>query len=111
MPGPIFDVGGSAMCPHGIPVTVVSTNTRVLLGGVPAATMGDTYMVAGCPFTLPGGKPQPCVRAQWLTPATRVLVNGQPVIVQSTTGLAISADQIPNGPPMIVSAQPRVIAQ
>jgi hypothetical protein len=42
-------------------------------------------------------------------PATRVFVNGQPVILQTSTGLCQSAEQIPQGPPTIVATQPRVI--
>ena len=45
MPGPIFHVGGSAICPHGGQVTVISSNARVLVGGMPAATLGDVYVV------------------------------------------------------------------
>ena len=66
--------------------------------------------MAGCAFTVPPGKPQPCVTAQWLTPATRVLINGQPPILQTSTGLCLSVEQIPGGPPMVVSTQPRVVA-
>lgn len=110
MPGPLFHVGASAMCPHGVPVTVISTNTRVTVGGQPVVTMGDTCLVSGCPFTIPPGKPQPCVKVQWLTPATRVTVGGQPPILQTTNGLCQSPDQIPNGPPTIVSSQTRAVA-
>jgi uncharacterized Zn-binding protein involved in type VI secretion len=110
MPGPIFHVGGSAICPHGGQVTVISSNARVLVGGMPAATLADVYVVAGCAFTVPPGKPQPCLKVQWLVPATRVMVNGQPVILQTSTGLCQSPEQIPQGPPTIVATQPRVIA-
>lgn len=110
MPGPLFHVGAVAICPHAGPVQVISTNARVLVSGMPVATMGDTYLVAGCAFTVPPGKPQPCVKVQWLVPATRVLVNGQPAILQTSVGLCLSPEQIPNGPPTVVSTQPRVIA-
>lgn len=107
MPGNLLHVGAVVQCPHGIPVTMITGNTRVFVSAMPVVTMADTFVVAGCPFTV-GTKPQPCVRVQWLSPATRVLVNGQPVILNLTTGLSISADQIPNGPPMIASAQIKV---
>lgn len=109
MPGPLFHVGATAICPHAGQVQVISTNTRVMVNGMPVATMGDTYLVAGCPFTVPPGKPQPCVKVQWLVPATRVFVNGQPAILQTSTGLCQSAEQIPQGPPTIVATQPRVV--
>jgi uncharacterized Zn-binding protein involved in type VI secretion len=109
MPGLLFHVGASAICTHGGQVSVISTNARVLVSGTPVATLGDTFVVAGCAFTIPPGKPQPCVKVQWLVPATRVMVNGQPVILQLSTGLCQSAEQIPQGPPTVVATQTRVI--
>lgn len=109
MPGPFFHVGGVAICPHGGQVQTISSNTRVLVSGMPVALLADKFVVVACIFAV-GPKPQPCVRVQWLTPTVRVLVNGQPAIVQSSTGLCISADMIPNGPPTVVMTQPRVIA-
>jgi len=97
------------MCPHAGPVQTISSNTRVLVSGMPVATMADTFLVAGCAFTVPPGKPQPCVKVQWLVPATRVLVNGQPPILQTSVGLCLSAEQIPQGPPTVVVNQTRVI--
>lgn len=110
MPGFLYQVGASAICPHGGQVSVASSNTRVLVGGMPAATLSDLFMVAGCAFTVPGPKPQPCVKVQWLVPAARVLINGQPAILQTSTGLCQSAEQIPQGPPTVIVTQTRVIA-
>jgi hypothetical protein len=108
MPGFLFHVGATAICPHAGQVQTVSTNTRVLVNGMPVATMGDVYLIAGCAFTVPPGKPQPCIKVQWLVPATRILINGQPPILQSSVGLCQSAEQIPQGPPTILVTQPRV---
>ena len=63
---------------------------------------------AACPFTVPGKGPQPCVKVQWLVPALRVKVMGQQVLLQSSSGLCQSGEQIPQGPPNIVSTQIRV---
>jgi hypothetical protein len=109
MPGPLFHVGAVATCPHAGQITVISTNARVLVSGMPVATMGDVYLVAGCPFTVPPGKPQPCIKVQWLVPALRVLVNGQPAILQTSVGICQSPEQAPQGPPIVVSTQPRVL--
>ncbi len=109
MPTPLFHVGASAICPHGGQVSTISTNARVLVAGAAVATMADTCTVAGCAFTVPPGKPQPCVRVQWLVPAARVLVMGQPALLQGSTGLCLSAEQIPQGPPTVVTTQPRVL--
>jgi uncharacterized Zn-binding protein involved in type VI secretion len=110
MPGLLYHVGASAICPHGGQVTVIPTSPRVTVSGQPVATLGDQYVVAGCAFTVPTGKPQPCIKVQWLVPATRVMINGQPAILQTSTGLCLSAEQIPQGPPTITATQTRVIA-
>jgi hypothetical protein len=107
MPGFLLHVGSTIICPHGGQVTIISTNTRVLVSGQPVATQPDTYTVAGCAFTVPGPKPQPCVTAKWLVPAVRVMVGGQPAILQTSTGICQSAEQIPQGPPNVVMTQVR----
>jgi hypothetical protein len=97
MPGPLMHVGAVYTCPHGTPGQIVSSNTRVVVGGTPVATIADTFTIAGCPFQIPvgaGTKPQPCVKVQWLAPA----------------GLCLSAEQIPQGPPTVSTVQPRVTA-
>lgn len=107
MAGFLLHVGATAICPHGGQVTVIPSNLRVLVGGQPVATMGDTYLVAGCAFTVPPGKPQPCIKVQWLVPALRVLIGGQPAILQTSTGLCLSPEQIPQGPPTVIVTQLR----
>jgi uncharacterized Zn-binding protein involved in type VI secretion len=106
-------VGAVFTCPHAAPGQVISSNARVLVNGVPVATMADGYPITGCPFQIPvgaGTKPQPCVRVQWLAPATRVLVNGAPPVLATSGGSGLSAEQIPQGPPAVTTVQPRVIA-
>ena len=107
MPGFLFHVNATAMCPHAGRVQVISSNTRVMVSSLPAATLGDTYLVAGCPFTV-GPKYQPCIKVQWLVPSGRIMINGQPAILQTSSGLCQSAEQIPQGPPQIVATQTRV---
>jgi hypothetical protein len=97
------------MCPHGGTVTAISSDTRVFVTGMPVATMADQYLVAGCAFNV-SGAPMPCLRVQWLTSATRVLVNGVPPITALSTGLSMLVTGAPAGPPIIVQTQPRVSA-
>ena len=111
MPDFIQHVGLNAICPHGGMISVVSTNVRVKVMGQFAAVMGDTYTVAGCPFQIPtpgGPKPQPCVKVQWIVPAMRVKVMGKPVLLKSSVGICLSAEQIPQGPPNVIMTQIRV---
>jgi hypothetical protein len=113
MPGPLLHVNAVYMCPHGGNGQIVSTNTKVLVSGNPVALVGDTYTIAGCTFQVPvgaGTKPQPCTKVQWMTPATRVTVNGSPPLLATSQGLAQSADQIPAGPPTVTTTQTRVTA-
>lgn len=88
-------------------MTVISTNNRVKVSGNPVATMGDTFMIGGCTFTV-GPKPQPCIKVQWLAPASRVSVNKKAVILKTSTGICQSAEQAPQGPPNVVVTQTRV---
>jgi hypothetical protein len=107
MPGALYHVGVTALCPHAGQVTAITSNTRVLLGGQPATTQADTYTIAGCVFNV-SSSPHPCVKVQWLAPATRVKINGQPAILQTSPGLSLAADQAPQGSPIVVAGQLRV---
>jgi uncharacterized Zn-binding protein involved in type VI secretion len=106
MPGPIFHVGAVATCSHLGQVSTVPGNPRVKVSGMPVATASDQALVAGCIFTV-GSKAQPCVKVQWLMPAARVKVMGVPVA--PGPGVCQSAEQIPQGPPAVISVQPRVV--
>jgi hypothetical protein len=110
MSGPVVHVSAGILCPHGGSGNIIPSGPRVTVGGQPVATMADSFMIAGCAFMM-GNTPHPCMRIQWLVPAARVQSMGQPVITQASTGLALAADQMPQGPPVIGAVQPRVMAQ
>lgn len=110
MPGPVLHAGATATCPHGGPLTIVPAAPRALLTGLPLAVLSDQGLVAGCVFTLPNGKPQPCVSTRWMVAATRVTSMGQPVLINPVGALCFSAEQIPGGPPVVSSSQTRVVA-
>jgi hypothetical protein len=109
MPGPILCIGSTVMCPHGGHMDVVPGSLRVAISGMAVATMADTFPVMGCVFTV-GTKAQPCVTVEWLVPAARVRVMGQPVVTQASVGICRSAELIPQGSPSVLRAQSRVIA-
>jgi hypothetical protein len=113
MPGFLLHVGAVMQCTHGAPATVAPLQPRVLVSGQPVAPLASVIAVAGCPFTIPPGKPQPCVLVKWLMPSTRFLVSGQPAALAPGPGagpaLCQSPDQIPNGPPIVGFVQPRVM--
>ena len=110
MPGPVLHAGTVATCPHGGALTIVPANPRVVVGGMPAAVISDQGLVAGCAFTVPGPKPQPCVTTRWIAGATRVLAGGMPLLINPCVALCLSVEQIPGGPPIITGSQARVIA-
>jgi hypothetical protein len=111
MPGPLLHLAAVMACPHASgQVKAVTTNTRVLATGSPVLTVADTFTIAGCAFTVPPSKPQPCMRVQWSAPATRVFVNGTPALLQTSIGICLSADSIPAGPPTISVNQTRAVA-
>lgn len=110
MSGPLFHVGAVATCPHGGQITTISSNARVLVSGMPVALLTDQFVVAGCTFTVPPSVPQPCVLVQWTTPTVQSLITGQPAITAASVGLCIAANGVPNGPAIVASTQPRVVA-
>lgn len=104
MPGPLLHLGATVMCSHGGQAMPTMPNPRVLVSGQPVVTMAAPYVVAGCAFVPPGGN-GPCVTAQWVTSATRVLVGGQPAVLQDSQAICT-----PTGTPLIAAvAQTRVI--
>jgi hypothetical protein len=110
MPGPILHTGTTATCPHGAPLNIIAASPRVMVSGLPAAVLTDQGIVAGCPFTIPPTKPQPCVTTKWMVGSTRVFASGQPLLINPSVAIVFSADQIPAGPPIILASQTRVIA-
>ncbi len=118
MPGFILHVNMGLQCTHGIPCVTAPAQPRVLVSGQPVATTLNIINVSpGCPFQIPfgvGTKPQPCITVKSANVSTRVLVNGQPALLQANpgpgAGVCLSAEQIPNGPPVVSAMQTRVIA-
>jgi hypothetical protein len=104
MPGPILHLGATVLCAHGGQATPTVPFPRVLVSGQPVTTLSAPYVVAGCPFPPVSGGP--CVTAQWVVGATRVLAGGVPVVVQSGSAVCV-----PTGTPLLpIVVQPRVIA-
>lgn len=104
----ILTTASTLMCPHGGQVQLSSSNSQANIQGSPALLLSDRHTVSGCPFQIPvgpGTKPQPCVSVQWLVGATQTRVGGVPVLLQSSVGLCLSAEQIPQGPPSVSQVQ------
>ena len=105
MPGPILHLGATVLCAHGGQAIPTVPSPRVLVSGMPIATIAAPYAIAGCAFVPPAGN-GPCVTAQWVVGAVQVMSEGQPVVIM--TGVATC---VPTGTPLVpVTAQTRVIA-
>ena len=77
---------------------------RVMVSGQPVVTLATPYVVAGC--ALASTSTPPCVSAQWVVGATRVLAGGLPVITQTSQAVCV-----PTGQGLLVlTTQPRVMA-
>ena len=106
MPGFLLHVGAQVLCAHAGQATATAPNPRVVVSGQPTVLMTAPYVVAGCTLPPPPTANGPCVTAQWLTGSTRVLSNGQPLLVLSSQAVCA-----PTGTPlMIVASQTRVSA-
>jgi uncharacterized Zn-binding protein involved in type VI secretion len=110
MPLPILTALAQAQCPHAAKATFLATASKVLIQGGAVFVQGDQALIVGCAFTVPTGKPQPCVKGVVVAAAAKVLAQGRPAIVRSPSDLAQSAEQIPAGPLVYASVQTKVMA-
>jgi hypothetical protein len=107
MPGTLVQTLAKGVCVHGGQMTVAGTGARVLLLGQPAAKAIDIHPIVGCALNI-SGKPQPCVTGSQFAPAGRVFIDGQPALLNTSVGIAKSAEQAPQGTVSITAAQTRV---
>jgi hypothetical protein len=98
MPGFLLHVGATVLCAHGGQAQPTVPNPRVMVMGQPTVTLAAPYVVAGCAFPPPPAANGPCVTAQWVTGTTRVLSNGQPLLVQSSQAICA-----PTATPLIIA--------
>ena len=108
MPSPLITSNTNAFCPHGGRLYATS-QARVTVGGAPVLTTGSAGTIAGCPC-LAGDRPEPCISVRWIGHTTRVLIEGQPTVLQAGAGICLNAAQMPAGPVSVVSSQTRVKA-
>jgi hypothetical protein len=114
MSGHTLNVSSTLMCPHGGSVQIISANTRVKADNAFAALSTDQFLISGCPFQIPVGVgtiPSPCLTVQWIVMDMRVKVNGTATLSRGSSGLCMSAQQLPQGPVTISNTQPKVQSQ
>lgn len=104
MPGFLLHVGATVLCAHTGQAQPTAPNPRVTVSGQPTVTMPAPWLIAGC--MLPSNAGGPCVSAQFVTAATRVTSNAQPLLVLDSQAICT-----PTGTPLfIVATQARVSA-
>lgn len=110
MSRPIVTQMTQTQCPHAAMGTLTTSTSKVMIDNAPALVMGDEGTVAGCPFTLPNGKPQPCVSEKLLGMSSKVQAEGSFVLLQNPADLCYSAENIPQGPVTWTNIQQKVTA-
>lgn len=89
---------------------LTTSNTKVKVVNFPALLESDVHSVVGCPFTLPGPKPSPCIRIEWTAGATMCENDGIKVLIQSSVGKCISAEGATQGLAIIAQTQMKTTA-
>lgn len=110
MSKPVVTQQTQTQCPHAAMGSLITSTTKVLVDNAPALALGDKGVVAGCPFTLPNGKPQPCVTEMLLGLSAKVMAEGKFVLLQNPPDLCYSAENIPQGPVTWANIQMKVLA-
>jgi len=103
----LLNMSSIMMCPHGGTVSAITTNTRVLAAGDFVLRSSDTFLIAGCPFTI-GTASHPCVQVQWVQPALRSQVISDFTLTEESIGLCVAPDMAVQGTVIILFTQPQV---
>jgi hypothetical protein len=97
MPGFLLHLGATVLCAHAGQATPTVVNPRVLVGGQPTVTLTAPYVIAGCALPPPPAANGPCVTAQFVSAATRITSNGQPLLLLDSQALCV-----PTGTPLLI---------
>jgi hypothetical protein len=98
MPGFLLHLGATVTCAHGGQAQPTAPQPSVLVSGQPVVTIAAPYVVAGCAFPPPPAANGPCITAQFVDSATRVFVEGVPVLLLDSQAICA-----PTGTPLIVA--------
>lgn len=110
MPGNILTTSSQIKCMHGGSAILTTSNTKMMVDNAPALLESDIHSVAGCPFTLPGPKPSPCIKIEWMLGAAMCQSGGTKVLVMSSIGKCSSAEGAVQGIAIISQTQTKTMA-
>jgi len=99
MPGFLIHVGATVLCSHGGQAQAMTPNPRVTVSGQPTVTIAGPWLVAGCALPPPPAANGPCITAQFVSSATRVTSNGQPLLCFDSQAICA-----PTGTPLLIVA-------
>jgi hypothetical protein len=68
-----------------------------MVSGQPTVAITCPYVIAGCTLPPPTAANGPCVTAQFVTAATRVTSNGQPLLLLDSQAICA-----PTGTPLLI---------
>ena len=97
MPGFLLHVGATVLCSHAGQAQPTTPNPRVLVSGQPTVAITSPYVVAGCALPPPPAANGPCVTAQFISAATRITSNGQPLLLLDSQAMCA-----PTATPLII---------
>ena len=98
MPGFLLHQGATVLCSHAGQAQPTVVNPRVTVGGMAIVMITSPYVVAGCALPPPPAANGPCVTAQFVTAATRVTSNGQPLLLLDSQAICA-----PTGAPLLIT--------
>jgi hypothetical protein len=106
MPGFLLHIGATVLCAHGGQAQPTTVNPRVTISGQATVTLTTPYVVAGCALPPPPAANGPCITAQFVSAATRITSNGQPLLLLDSQAICA-----PTGTPLLTTVtQTRVNA-
>ena len=104
---PALTTVSSLACPHGGQVRIATSNTRVRVMGAPMAISSDQFVVVGCPFTLPGPTPSPCLKVEWVSADKLAKLGTGQTLGTASVGLCKAGSGSVQGNVAVASTQPR----
>jgi len=102
--------GSTMQCPHGATVLQIPSQTKVTANGQPILLATDAMTIVGCPFVI-GTVPHPCVTVQWSGLATKVMVQQQPPLLETSVGICQGPDGAPQGTVLLSGVQTKAMGE
>ena len=97
----------SLMCPHGGTIIGTPSAPKLTFAGAPVLTEADSFQIIGCSFTLPGGKPSPCLQIQWVKTDLKAQAGNNRTLSEASVGLCLADTGAPQGTVIVSNTQPK----